>query len=74
MTTKELKEKLSKTNEEWEKEKERFCEKMKQNFHEAMKVLFENEPELKKIVFHGWVPSFNDGDPCEFTRKTRRKP
>lgn len=66
MTNKELKERLSKINEEWEKEKELFCEKMKQNFKEAIKILFENEPDLKKIVFRGWVPSFNDGDPCEF--------
>src|SRR5215217_6345363 len=35
---------------------------------EATKEFFEETPEVVKIFWNQWVPGFNDGEACEFTR------
>ena len=39
-------------------------------FNELRRTLFEENPKLKSFGFVGYTPSFNDGEPCEFTITT----
>lgn len=44
-----------------------FRTKMESLFHEAGADFFVKHPEVKTISWTQYVPTFNDGDPCEFT-------
>lgn len=33
----------------------------------AFKKLFDDHPEIKTVQWYQYIPSYNDGDPCEFT-------
>ena len=48
--------------------KESFKETAEKVFKEVTKDLFESVPELESISWNQYVPTFNDGDPCEFTK------
>lgn len=38
-----------------------------ETFKEVTEFLFKNNPDLKSFSFRGYTPSFNDGEPCEFS-------
>ncbi len=40
---------------------------LKEAFTEALQEVFDQHPRLAKIGWRQYTPSFNDGDPCEFT-------
>lgn len=50
------------------KEKEAILAKLKEeeskNFKSFLKELFLEYPEVKRLIWEGYTPSFNDGDPC----------
>lgn len=47
--------------------KEETQEKMKALLAEMLQKFFTVCPEIQTITWYQYVPSFNDGDPCEFT-------
>ena len=42
--------------------------RQKEFLTKALKIVFETQPEVKGITWVQYIPSFNDGEPCEFTR------
>lgn len=51
----------------FEEVKKNFVEQLKPKFKEVGKDLFENHPKVEGIFWNQYVPSFNDGEPCEFS-------
>jgi hypothetical protein len=51
--------------------KRKYDEAVKTSGEEIVKAvfneLFDNYPEVQACNWHQYIPSFNDGDPCEFT-------
>lgn len=52
-----------------QKQRDEFERKLKQsakdNLKEVFKELFDKHEGLRAVVFQGYTPSFNDGEPCE---------
>lgn len=44
-----------------------FFDDIQNKFKDGIKKIFDIVDELEAISWHQYVPSFNDGDPCEFT-------
>lgn len=59
-------EQIAKSKEEIKKLKSDLNEKLKENFHELTKELFDSYPELDSFGWRQYTPYFNDGEPCEF--------
>jgi hypothetical protein len=57
--------------EEWSLKLKEDQDKLMQTIEETLKnsigVIFKNHPEIEEIKINAWIPSFNDGDVCEFT-------
>lgn len=47
--------------------KKEFQEKSKETLKEIFKLFFQNNPQVKAVVWSQYTPYFNDGDPCTFS-------
>ncbi|MNG09106.1 hypothetical protein D3C84_925080 [compost metagenome] len=62
-------EKFQSIFDQWKENDRIISEQVKLNgenfMKEMLKVVYDQNPGLERIVFLGWTPSFNDGEPCE---------
>jgi hypothetical protein len=58
---------LAEMQEKFNQMKKEAVEKLEPQFVEVFKPLFEAAPEIEAVTWTQYIPSFNDGEPCEFS-------
>jgi len=62
-----LKDRIEEINKKKKEQLEQQLSEDKKTFFEFVKTFFEEHSEVTAIRWRQYTPSFNDGDPCEFT-------